>query len=116
MRQIMPLRSRAAAIVNECDNMPERAGACRSVPLVSSRPPITQDMQSFIRRLSYQVGWVLDWRHRQERRRWFQDFNARQAQELGDRDLVYYARGLGNSPDFRRACQAEARRRGVADA
>ena len=116
MRQIMPLRSAAAAIVNECDNMPEHAGGCRSVPLVSFRPPITQDMQSFIRRLSYQVGWVLDWRHRQERRRWFQDFNALLAQELGDRDLVYYARGLGNSPDFRRACQAEARRRGVADA
>jgi hypothetical protein len=70
-------------------------------------------MKNFIRRLVYQVGWVLDWRHRQERRRWLQDFNALLARELSDRDLVYYARGLGNSPDFRLACQAEARRRSL---
>lgn len=75
--------------------------------------PRYSQMRDFIRRLGYQVGWVLDWRHRQERRRWRREFNALQARELGDRDLVYYARGLGNSQDFQRACEAEAHRRGL---
>lgn len=108
-----PMVPRRRSTVQKCYEMQRDARGCTGMQVWFPCSPTTQGMKNFIRRLGYQVGWVLDWRHRQERRRWHREFNALQARELGDRDLVYYARGLGNSQDFQRACQAEARRRSL---
>jgi hypothetical protein len=85
----------------------------REAGMVRNDPRYSQGMRNFIRRLAEKVSCLADWPHRQERRRWRKEFNAQQARELSDRDVVYYALGLGNSPEFQRACQAEAGRRGL---
>ena len=59
------------------------------------------------------TSWIEGGWQRWQFRRWQRQEQCRQAAQLSDQGVAYYAAGYGNSEVFAAVCRAEARRRGL---